>query len=97
MMPITEFNDPEVVRRITEACKQILENGGNIEDVLLFLKETSNNQIPAIKVISELLRIPISQAKEIVNSSETWSSEREVHDRLMRDVNRAFDELEDHS
>ena len=97
MTPISRFNDPEFVRRITEICKQILDSGGNIEDVLLFLKETSNRQTPAIKIISGLLNISISQAKGIVNSSETWSSEREAHERLMRDADRAFDELEDHS
>lgn len=93
MLPINEFNKPEVVSRVVDACRHIHAERGDLEDVMSFLRQYTGSKLPSIKIVSHLLDISIGEAKELVDKSRTWLDQQEEDDKLRKMIQDAFDTL----
>jgi hypothetical protein len=83
---------PDKVRPLLPACRQILGQGGNMEDVLSFLRQSGCYKLDCIIAVMFLNGLSMGEAKVFVHNSETWSDTRKsddnLHDLLRKTVER---------
>lgn len=72
----------DVTEAMREHCRTLITQDDGTEKVLTYLRENDLGKIPAIKTIRELLRVPLDEAKEIVDLSKTWADTLESDTRL---------------
>lgn len=79
-------------------ARKLVAGGADLEMVLLFLRENGFDKIDSINALRGFYEISFSNAKELVDHSDTWSdrfhSDAAFHEqleRVMREMVRAKD------
>jgi hypothetical protein len=63
----------------------ILENyksEGDLEEIIVLLKQQGASQIESVKVLVDALNIPLQKAGDVVDNSEVWKHMRETNEHL---------------
>jgi ribosomal protein L7/L12 len=73
------LEDPEIQQLVAD-CSQRVSRGDEVECLLAYLRERTHSKIKSILVLSQVLDLSLSEAKERVDLSQTWS---DVYERDM--------------
>lgn len=73
--------------------QRILDEGGAVDDIIAFMRAQGHGKIESIKVLHDLRKLTLAQAKNIVHFSPAWEDRREADDALHEDVARAVSEI----
>lgn len=71
-------------RRVIKTARERLVAGGDLEEVLRFLRANGFSVIDSIKATMELTGASLATAKETVHRSEAWRDRRGTHDEFHR-------------
>ncbi len=71
-------------------AKELLEAGTGLDDVLLELRELSPSIIQSMKVVRDVLQVPMQEAKLIVHRSRAWSDARDKFSELHEQVENLY-------
>lgn len=80
--------------RYIEPCKQMLQEGKTIEEILNYLKNETNSKGASIAVLVNGLNIPVEEAKRLVHFSDAWKYVKERDEKFHEDVFSTLDELD---
>lgn len=86
-------NLSEKIEAILSHGRQILEQGGSIEEVLLLARQQINSKLVGIKIVVELLGLSPGRAKALVHHSLTWQDMKERDEQIEELMLQAWDEL----
>ena len=64
---------------MVELARLMLGRGDDIQRVLEALREKSPSIIQSMKVIRDVLGVPMNEAKDLVHHSRAWSDMRDHH------------------
>ncbi len=67
---------------MVELARLMLGRGDDIQEVLEALREKSPSIIQSMKVVREVLGVPMNMAKDLVHNSRAWSDMRDIHSEL---------------
>lgn len=65
------------------------------EDVLALLRKRSSSKLTSIKIVAQLLDIPISEAKLLIHTSETWKDVRPRDEDFIHEILNYLEREED--
>jgi len=82
------------IDELTNECKQLLKNGDGIQSVLSLLRERTDSKITSIKILAQLLDIPIGKAKLLVHTSETWEDVKLRDEEFSEMVNKILQQID---
>jgi predicted acyltransferase (DUF342 family) len=73
--------DEELMRypAMVELARLMLGRGEDIQNVLEALREKSPSIIQSMKVVRDVLKVPMNEAKDLVHHSRAWSDIRDDH------------------
>jgi hypothetical protein len=76
----SEIMDEELAKfpDLVRVGREMMNDGKNIEEILTALRAYSPSVIQSMKVMRDLLGIPMDEAKLLVHRSRTWSDMRDV-------------------
>lgn len=69
---------PELV----ELARAMLGRGADLEEVLEALREKCPSIIQSMKVVRDVLGLPMNEAKDLVHHSRAWGDMRDEHSEL---------------
>ena len=73
---------------VVTKCREMLSRGAPLEAVLAYMREYGLSKGQSIRVVVETVGKSLSEAKNLVHSSETWSDVRmrdeKFHDELLK-------------
>jgi len=81
------------VDKLITKCEQMLKDGKDFESVVQFLRRNRGRKITSIEVIALLLDIPISKAKILIHTTQTWSDVRKRDEMFEHAVIAALERL----
>jgi len=84
-----KIRNPEVV----EDARKLMQAGGDIELILVFLRDRGFDQADCIYAVENLLGAQFSDAKRLVIHSQAWSDRYESDTRLREAAHEALREL----
>lgn len=71
-------------RRVIKTARERLVAGGDLEEVLRFLRANGFSVIDSIKATMEVTGASLAAAKKKVHRSEAWRDRRGTHDEFHR-------------
>lgn len=75
---------------IKNRCQKMLDDGCDLEEVLLYIKRKGFSKVESIKFIAELNKLDLNNAKKIIHFSKVWKEVRQrdekFHDELDEDL-----------
>jgi ribosomal protein L7/L12 len=80
----------EWVAKLVDECKQLQEDGKQVEEIILYLRQVTGRKILSMKVMAELLGISIREAKELVHNSNSWADAREGDETFIETIIEAI-------
>ncbi len=83
------IHQPEIV----EDARRVFNLGGDIELILVFLRNQGFALADCIDAVENLLQRPFSDAKRIVVHSEAWSNRYETDTKLRETAREALRQL----
>ena len=81
-------------RAYIEPCKQMIQDGKTIEDILVYLRKATKSKGDSGVVIMEVLNITPGEAKRLVYTSEAWKDVRERDEKFHEDIFSALENLD---
>lgn len=60
-------------------AREMVGRGEHLEDVLEALRERSSSIIDSMKVVRDVMGLPMHEAKSVVHNSRAWSDLRDEH------------------
>jgi hypothetical protein len=66
---------------LTSSSRELLIRGGSIEDVLRHLRDDGVSPVASMKVLRDLIGISVTDAKDIVLSSDAWADKKPEFDQ----------------
>lgn len=75
---------------LVSLAQTMLSTGAELEEVLDALRACMPSPIAAMKVVRDVLRIPMDEAKQLVHFSRTWSDMRDEHAELHERAEASF-------
>ena len=67
---------------LIEQCQQLFTEGKGNEEIILFLRRRGCSKVQTIALIAKALNLGLTQAKEMVHTSNTWKDAREQDERF---------------
>ena len=64
---------------LVDLARSMLGRGADLEEVLEALRERSPSIIQSMKVVRDVMGLPMNEAKDLVHHSRTWSDMRDEH------------------
>jgi hypothetical protein len=71
-------------------AQEMFDSGAEIEPILEALRSKSPSIIQSMKVMRDILNLPMSEAKNLVHHSRAWSDMRDVHSELHEQAEAAL-------
>ncbi|HLO16829.1 MAG TPA: hypothetical protein VK206_18490 [Anaerolineales bacterium] len=75
-------------------CKQMLQEGKTIEEILKYLRKETNSKVVSGAVLINGLNISSAETKRLIHFSEAWRDVKERDEKFHKDLFSALEELD---
>ena len=79
-------------QQLTNKCKQMLQNGKNIDDVLEYLRAETHSKGDSGIILMDVLNISSREAKLLVHTSKAWRDvkerDEEIHEKFISEIEK---------
>lgn len=80
------------LENMIEECQKRVSHGASREDLILYLHHEGITIVDSMKVLKEIYKISLGEAKEIVTAHPAWTDEVRSADILHEQLEKALQE-----
>lgn len=78
------------LENMLEECKKSVSDGGSREDLILHLHREGFTIVESMKILKEVYKLSLGEAKELVTSHSVWADEVRSADILHEELEKAL-------
>lgn len=83
----------EDIKRLVPICKEMYRKDADIEKILSYLRQEVGTRTKSMVILTHVLGISLTKAKEIVSASKTWADMRLADQRFTETLQQVEDIL----